>query len=279
MKRLSFNYCVIICVYNLSTIFYDTINRLEELNMDTFVVYSGNDINLPIKLTHVIVKKEFNYGLGHNFNVGIQLAISKGFNLFILLTDDVRILPDFSMDYIVDYFNKFCEGNDILHINFVSEKLITTKFALDTGMIFSSQIVSRIKFREDFVMDQQDIYFCYEVGKIGGTIKSIDRKMLDVLPVGRMMSGKMHYLPSFRVYLLTRNTLRIFMESKEIHFLLNFIKFSGGYLLKGVIGHEKQMFYAYISGIIDAFKGKMGISTSLQKLSGNRFCQLTPDLK
>ena len=276
---MSLNYCVIICAYNPPKIFYDTINRLEEMQIDTFVVYSGNDITLPPNLNYVILIKEFNYGIGHNFNTGIQLALSNGFDLFTLLTDDAFILPDFSKNYIVDYFTKNCNENDVLHINFVSGTLTAKKFDVDTGMTISSYIARKIKFREDFVMDQQDIYFCYEVSKIGGTIKSIDRKMLDVLPVGRMMSGKMHYLPSFRVYLLTRNTLRIFIESKKIHFLLNFIKFSSGYLLKGIIGHEKRMLFAYFSGIIDAMRGNLEISANLQKLSGNKFCQLGPDLK
>ena len=276
---MSLNYSVSICAYNPPKIFYDTINRMEEMQIDTFVVYSGNDITLPSKLNYVIVIKEFNYGIGHNFNTGIQLALSNGFDLFTLLTDDAFILPDFSKNYIVDYFTKNCNENDVLHINFVSGTLTTKKIDVDTGMTVSSYIARRIKFREDFVMDQQDIYFCYEVSNIGGTIRSIDRKMLDVLPVGRMMSGKMHYLPSFRVYLLTRNTLRIFIESKKIHFLLNFIKFSSGYLLKGIIDHEKRMLFAYFSGIIDAMRGNLEISANLQKLSGNKFCQLGPDLK
>ena len=109
--------------------------------------------------------------------------------------------------------------------------------------------------------------------------KSKPLERASCMPVGRMMSGKMHYLPSFRVYLLTRNTLRIFIESKKIHFLLNFIKFSSGYLLKGIIGHEKRMLFAYFSGIIDAMRGNLEISANLQKLSGNKFCQLGPDLK
>lgn len=276
---MSFNYCVIIGAYNPPAMFYDTINRLEEMQIDTFMVYSGNELTMPIKLNHVIVIKEFNYGIGHNFNTGIQLSVSRGFDLFTLLADDAFILHDFSKNYIVDNFTKYCSENDILQINFASDNQTTIKFAPDTGMTFSSYIAQKIKLREDFVMDQQDIYFCYEVSKIGGTIKSIDRKMLDVLPVGRMMSGRMHYMPSLRVYLLTRNALGIFMESKEPHFLLNFIKLSSFYLLKGVIGHEKRMFYANFSAILDAMRGNLGINAGLQKLSGNKFCQLELDLK
>lgn len=276
---MSLNYSVIICACNPPKIFYDTINRLEEMQIDTFAGYSGNDMMLPPTLNHVIVIKEFNYGIWHNFNTGIHLTLSNGFDLFTLLKDDAFILPDFSKNYVVDYFNKNCKENDVLHINFVSGTLTTEKIDVDTGMTVSSYIARRNKFREDFVIDQLDIYFCYDVSKIGGIIKSIDRKMLDVRSVGRMMTGKMHYLPSFRVYLLTRNTLRIFIESKKIHFLLNFIKFSGGYLLKGIIGHEKRMFYACFSGVIDAMRGNFEISANLQKLSGNKFCQLMPDLK
>ena len=61
------------------------------MQINTFVVYSRNDITLPSNLNYVKVINEFNYGLGHKFNTGIQLALSNGFDLFTLLTDDERV--------------------------------------------------------------------------------------------------------------------------------------------------------------------------------------------
>lgn len=264
-------FCVIIGAYNPPDKFYDTVKKLVSLKIDTFIVYSGNDINLGLESEYIRMIKEKNYGLGHKFNTGINLAKDSGFDLVTILTDDVSVLPNFSANDIINYYSKYCSENDILHLDFVSDELQTTKYAMDRGMTFSTNIGDKIKFRNELVMDQQDIYFCYKLETIGGRIISFNKKILNTLPVGRAIKWKMHFLPSFRVYLLTRNTLRLFIETKNFIFFKGFLYFATYYSLKAVIGREKNVFYAYFAGIFDALRGKLGITENLKRLSENKF--------
>ncbi len=267
-------YCVIIGAYDPPDIFYETLRVLNEKKIHTFVIYSGNGIHLKLDSEYLHIAKVPNLGIGHKFNEGMKMALSSAFDLMTLITDDVAILPDFSEQHIIDYYSRNCSKNDILHLDFVSNDLKTKKFAMDSGMTFHSWISKNIKFREDLVMDQQDIYFCYELSKMGGKITSFDKVYLSHLPVGRVIIGNMHLLPEFRIYLLTRNSLRLFMETGAFVFLKSLWYYALGSAVKSIIGNERKIIRAFLLGIVDALTGKMGITPNLQNLSKKIFMNL-----
>lgn len=273
-----YNYCVIIGAYNPPEIFFETVKKLEQMKINTFVIYSGKDIDLGYESKYIRIIKANNYGIGSNFNMGMKLAIDSGFDLMTLFTDDVSILPDFSEYNIIDYYSRFCSKDDILSLIFVNDSLRTTKFILDSGMTFSSNVAKTIQFRTDLIIDQQDVYFCYQLNNnIGGKIKSFNKIMLNVLPVGRSLRGNMNFIPSFRIYLITRNSLKLFLETKNYSFFKSFIYFAVGYLMKAIIGKEKNSFYAFFAGIVDSLRGEMGVTVNLQKLSDHRFSEPSHD--
>ncbi|MEM3489213.1 MAG: hypothetical protein QXO75_06120 [Nitrososphaerota archaeon] len=267
---MGYKYCIIISAHNPPDSFYDTVKKLEGMRINTFVVNSGNYISFDFECKYTSIIKVKNYGVPHNFNTGIKLALDSGFDLFTLFTDDVSILPSFSKDYIIKYYERFCNKYDILSLIFISNKLRKAKNVVDSGMTFSSYVANKVKFRDDLVIDQQDIYFCYQIDKIGGKVISFDKKFIDTAPAGRFKVGKMHFLPSYRIYLMTRNSLRLFMETKEHSFLRSFLI---GLIMsfKSVLGGEKNVLPAFVLGIIDALGNKLGITNNLQKLSNNRF--------
>ncbi len=121
-------------------------------------------------------------------------------------------------------------------------------------------------------MDQQDTYFCYEVRRNGGTIYTYQKPVISVLPIGRKAIGNLHYLPIWRLYLFSRNTLTLFLQEHKITFLFSFIMFTGLYSITSILsGNPNLAIRATLYGIEDAIKGKLGITDHLTQLSDERF--------
>jgi hypothetical protein len=99
--------------------------------------------------------------------------------------------------------------------------------------------------------------------------------VIDVLPIGREVQKGEHVLPFWRLYLLTRNSITMSLESDA---KLNELKDEAlsQILNWGVSGFRSGqnvflIFKAIFFGGIDGFTKHLGVTAFLQNLSGNRF--------
>ncbi len=274
---VKYNYCVVIGAYGKPpNSFYETISKLISKNINTFIIYNGDENYYHFKNELVMTKKVKNYGMGYSLNVGIALAKLSGFNLFTILDDDVIILDDFDKNDIIDYYDKNCTERDILWLPSINEKIIENeiklKFVVESGVTFSDFIGRKLTFRTDFIMDQLDLLFCYDLRRIlHGRIIPYNKRVISIYPVGRGIYGKINFIPNYRLYLLTRNSLTNFIERRDAVFLSLFVKQVIFWFFKGIQGHEKKIFKAFFYGVYDALKHRLGVTDTLQELSNNRF--------
>ena len=287
-------YCVIIASHRPPKIFFGMLRTLSRYNsMRIYIIDSSpeeiangifsyvqnlNEINKATIFLFFHIK---NMGVGNKYNFGIDRCLIEGCHLITLLTDDVIIDESkFDPDRIMSYFSKYCDPKkDILslvsedRISVVDNDVHKIHLAVDTGMTFSSELIRKFRFNECFVIDQVDTYYCYLVIKSGGKMITFDASGVSSLPVGREVSGSQHCLPYWRLYLLARNSLWMFLEERDLLLFKSFFFQTRFWSLRGVESNQKisKILFSVTLGIIDALTNKLGVTSSLQKLSGNRF--------
>jgi hypothetical protein len=285
--------CVIInCYGHLHRLRYirETIFKLKQNDDDNidlkfiFVDSSPTDIyrNNNLYLKKILKDGLFdhlhldNKGAPYSLNKAIDFSL-KAYNpdLVMILTDDAILESSIIYSKVLEYFMKNCRPEyDILVLT--NDLLMIQKNEIrrstENGMIFSPKLWYKIKFREDLVMDQFDLLFCDEIHRLGGKILVFPSVLLGVEPIGREKINGINLLPPWRIYLLVRNTISLYIEGKESFFkdvlLQDFYWFSKGILFY----HEKLKYIqAIFLGLLDGLNHRLGITKNLQRLSKNRF--------
>ena len=298
-KLNKIKYGVIIAVHMPPlTLFSDTLKKLSSnSDIQVYVIDSSpeatsteiqkhisksiNNINHDFSKSHprTLVKnfKVPNYGVGYNFNFGIKQAIKNNCDLITIFTDDVKLLKNgFPQEKIYSFFYNNCNPQkDVLILPQKRAPLQNEiKRTADSGMTFAKELFQKIRFREELIVDQTDFYFCDQVIMNGGKFIVYPEILIDVLPIGREIQNQERILPPWRLYLLARNAIAIGLEGKAKLAALKTDAFPQirHWGIAGIkSGQGADVFYAVFLGAIDGFSKKLGVTVTLQKLSGNRF--------
>ena len=219
-----------------------------------------------------------NYGVGYNFNFGIKQAIKDSCDLITIFTDDVKLLDNgFPQEKIYRFFYNNCDSQkDVLILPQKGVQLQKEiKRTADSGMTFAKELFQKIRFREELIVDQTDFYFCDQVIMNGGKFIVYPEILIDVLPIGRETKNGERIIPLWRLYLLTRNTISIDLEKNGKLRALQTDAYpqilcwgsSGIRSGQNILDVIKAIFL----GVIDGIAKNLGVTSNLQKLSGNRF--------
>jgi len=220
-----------------------------------------------------------NYGAAYSMNRGVREAIKNGAKVITIMDDDT-ILRDFDIISILSFFSKNVRRDKDLLIladesTYVAYKNLNKepKAWVETGMTFHNELFERIQFREDFIMDWIDIEFSLKIRKNGGKLIFYPGNVLTNLPIGREMGRNINHLPNFRIYTLTRNSIRLAMEFKSVKSMI--LAFYGiiPWAIASVRSGEKirKVLNCIFYGFIDAINNNAGITLHLQEISNNRF--------
>lgn len=281
--------------------FFDTLKRLSSnLNIHIYVIDSSpevtsiktqNYINRSINnnLNHLFSKghsrplikyfKVPNYGIGHKHNFGIKQAIKDGCDLMTTFTDDVKLLDNrFPIEEIYRFFCNNCDPHkDVLILPYDRAQLQKEiKRAGDLGMTFTKELFQKVRFREELILDNTDYYFCDQVILKGGKFIVYPEILIGTLPIGREAK-----FPMWRLYLLTRNSFSISLESNgKFGKLSRLLTHTFPRTLQLIMWNLQvvrsaqdilDVLEAIFLGYIDGIQRKLGVTSNLQKLSGNRF--------
>jgi len=275
-------YCIIITTYNPPYRVYKEIGTLTKFKY-VYKIFIADSSPDPIrnrlklhnsKIEYIRIKR--NKGPGYNYNVALKVAKGCGCDLVTLLDDDFHIVRNrFKPNEIVDYFYKNCNPlKDLLNLPIYKSNYMPpqeyNRFLI--GMTFSTKLIPKFKFREEFVLDFVDCDFSYQIFKNGGKNLFFNKKVISMLPSGRLGNNKFEYTPYWRLYLMARNTLVRFLENHDkITFLDLLTPIYWANRGRKAGQRTTKLVYSIISGWIDAISGNLGITRTLQKLSGNRF--------
>jgi glycosyltransferase involved in cell wall biosynthesis len=221
-----------------------------------------------------------NLGAGYSLNVGIRECFNEGAEIVSIMDDDTIIYEKFNKEEIIDFFNKnLNRSKDLLVL--ASEDAIEASRKRDirawveTGLTFSRELYEKVQFREEFIMDQIDIEFCYQVVSLGGKIIFYPKAVLSNLPVGREIKNGVPHLPTYRLYTLSRNSLYLSIWERSIvplgiFYFLPQIRY---WSLQSIKAGERlsNILFPIIYGFIDGLKKKLGVTYALDKFSNGRF--------
>jgi GT2 family glycosyltransferase len=145
------------------------------------------------------------------------------------------------------------------------------------GITFSPELATRIRFRDDLVIDQVDIDFGRQVRRSGGKIIYYPEFVISRLPIGRENGKGIHTLPYWRFYLYVRNVFLLALEERAVlssmKQLTSAVSGTTHWFYIGIKSGQKvgKLVKTLKLGITDAALKRSGITRNLQILSGNRF--------
>ena len=287
------NYAIVIATHMPPENFFETINKLSVTpNLHVYVVdTSDNDTSQKIKEhiqkanrkasesnSNIRYYKIPNAGIGYTYNFGLKKATTDNCDLITLFTDDVRVLNNgLPLERIRKFFDASCNpAKDALVLpQNAAELFVKKERAADSGLTFSPEIFKNVKFREEFVLDQIDFDFSMQITRNGGKFVVYPEVVIDVLPIGREIQKGEHALPFWRLYLLTRNSITMSLESDAKLKELRDDTFSQ-ILIWSLAGFRagQNVFLVFIAvffGVTDGLTKHLGVTAFLQNLSGNRF--------
>ena len=281
----SVGYSIVLISYKPPGNFFELIKTLRDIDdLDIYIIDSSpyfewleikNEIDSMLSSKDVLSKIKYfhieNKGLGYSMNYGIMKCIDDGKELFTIIDDDASVVRgNFIVGEIVEFFNKYIDPKRDALILADGRHIKDVYTWVDTGITFTKYLFNDIKFREEFVMDQIDHDFCVSIHRNGGRILMYPKRVLFNQVVGREARNGINFLPAWRTYTLIRNVLVLWAEGKMgiLNLLYNVLIFC-----KALLFGRKKVDYlkSFYNGAKDGLNHELGITSSLQKLSGNRF--------
>ena len=238
--------------------------------IDSSTTTNFNSMRDKLQYTNIILEHEnVHYGLGNALNLAIKISKKFEYNFLLIMEDDSFFVDNVDIIAIIDEFKRCYKDKDALYLSkkqYRSEDYfieIKGYMGTNSGIILSKDLILKILFRAEFFMDQIDIDFQWNIRQLGGKLIQTKYKVIEELPVGRENKNGINTISIFRFYLLTRNTIILFMEQKiKIKQLL----YIPGYFLRLLISGQKvhYLFIALFNGIVDALKHNLGITKTLK---------------
>lgn len=208
-------------------------------------------------------------GLSNALNTGINMCQEMGFKYLLIMEDDSYFQDNVNLINIVNNFSYSHNNDPVLYLSETDTNSADDFFPVNyylgtnTGVVISFNLAHEISFRSDFFMDQVDIDFQYNVRSHGHKIYLTKNGIIARLPIGREERRGINTISIFRFYLLTRNTLRLFIENKISPVAFVYIP---GYFFKGVVAGQnvKLLLKALFHGLYDGITNNLGITKTLK---------------
>jgi rhamnosyltransferase len=135
-------------------------------------------------ISNLILHKNYNnIGIGASLNVGLTIAIERGFEHFLLLDDDTTVMPNLvnRLIYYKILINQQSKkpvgiiamssvpiGGTLETFHSYAEKWQDKRGVITSGSFFDKYLVNAIGYlREDFIIDSVDYDFCLRARKSG----------------------------------------------------------------------------------------------------------------
>lgn len=206
-----------------------------------------------------IIFLDSNRGIAGALNYGIAYILNKYNFTYILTMDQDTILNTKNLSVFIKEANERWLNVGLIalgsHGSNKKYQLRVGKYAITSGNLINSEVLTKIKFREEFFMDQVDFNFDYDLRKLGYRIISVKGNLLDHR-LGEI-DGTFSRESPIRIYYMIRNSTVLLMERKlPIHkYILQLVSWSPSSLIEfGVVKYYK----IFKNAITDALSRNLG---------------------
>lgn len=206
-----------------------------------------------------IIFLDSNRGIAGALNYGIQYILNKYNFTYILTMDQDTILNTKNLSVFINEANKRWKNVGLIALGSdgTSKKhqLRVEKYAITSGNLISTVVLAKIKFREEFFMDQVDFDFDYNLRSLGYIIILVEGYLLDHRLGTR--DGIFSHETPVRIYYMIRNSTVLLKEKKLplYKYIIQLLSWLPSSLIEfGVIEYYK----IFKKAIRDALSGNLG---------------------
>lgn len=287
VKPSAKNTCAVVVTYFPDDDVRTRLNHLQEQLTSIIIVDNASGENCLSILrdfakspTVKLLENDLNKGIAEALNQGIALAIELGFSWVLTLDQDTRIHDDM-FDVLTEIYESCGFRSPLIGSNYwdvhrerayLSGELCENKIYVEQRTIITAGTLLKLDlfrkiggFRSDYFIDSVDHEYCLRARKNGYKVLSSCKPLMSQ-SIGRPnVSGdkvRIFDHPTIRRYYIARNSLvtaKTYMWKEPIWALRQVVGIS--YSCLSVVFREsdkKSKLDAYMRGIIDAIRNKMG---------------------
>jgi rhamnosyltransferase len=239
-----------------------------------------------------ILQLNENYGIGFALNKAISLINLNDFDWILTLDQDSvlkynavsRLFEDFSSIPIEQrkscgvlslksenqpINNYFVRSNERLSVINTQSHFRTMNHVISSGSFVKSEVFLKIKYNEEFFIDQVDFDFCVSVRRSNYQILQQNRISLNHVLGSQLQwkSSKYSYHADERLYYIIRNSTNLFIRGRQpLHYYVNQLAvWIGSFLLTNGPKSLFRLIRLIVFGMIDGIFSRLG--KNIHKLS------------
>jgi rhamnosyltransferase len=273
----------VVVAYNPKPLrFKEVISRVSHQVNRVVVVDNGSSNSEILRIFSSIencdfIEVGFNSGVSHALNVGVRWLMEGDSPDFILLLDDDTIVFEGAVEKALRILNTLPESmRNRVGVLLMGSKnddcsIKPIKRGPFSGSIVRADLLRRIRFREDFFLDQADFDFYSKVWEHGYAVLLINCKLIDhklgverwIPLLSNIKKKTLIYEPPWRYYYITRNSTILVLEGRmELKFYIGQLLFWGLRILlaDGLLVFLKTLVIGFIHGLMR----KEGVYKSFQ---------------
>jgi rhamnosyltransferase len=272
MKQETYNVVAVIVTFNPNLeLFKEVIASLLPQLSKIYIIDNGsNNLTEIIKFENQkvnVISLKKNMGIAYALNIGVKYCLEENTD-WILTLDQDTILFENALKQVFNAYSKSDytkEDIGIIAINPINpkndlnkEEFVETNFVITSGNLVNSKVFQKIKYRNDFFIDQVDYEFDLNVLKSGYKILKYTKPLMKHQIGIKDKTGK-SFEPIWRVYYITRNSTFLvtrynfpfkFYFSQLLH-----LYFRTFYVL-GIKSAPKLLF-VFIKGLLNGLTGRL----------------------
>ncbi|MEM3334031.1 MAG: glycosyltransferase [Thermoplasmata archaeon] len=173
-------------------------------------------LNDQIERALTILNLSENFGIAYALNHGIKYILERFSVDYILILDQDTILIEKNLGKLIHDVEKCWSNVGIISLgdrkidkkNYFRE----AKYVITSGSLIKREVLTKVRFRDEFFMDQVDFDFDFNVIKLGYSIISVTGHLIDHR-LGIKL-GRITYEPPIRFYYIVRNSTVLLLERK-----------------------------------------------------------------
>lgn len=269
MKQETYNVVVVIVTFNPNLeLFKEVIASLLPQISKIYIIDNGsNNLTEIIKFENQkvnVISLKKNMGIAYALNIGVKYCLEENTGWILTLDQDTILFKNalkqvFNAYSKSDYTNEHIGIIAINHKNDLNkEEFVETNFVITSGNLVNSKVFQKIKYRNDFFIDQVDYEFDLNVLKSGYKILKYTKSLMKHQIGIKDKTGK-SFEPIWRVYYITRNSTFLVTRYNfpfKVYFLQLLHTYFRTFSALGIKSAPKLLF-VFIRGLLNGLTGRL----------------------
>lgn len=269
MKQETYNIIAVIVTFNPNVeLFKEVMNSLLSQVNKIYIVDNGsNNLTEIIRFENKKVKVislNKNMGIAYALNTGVRYCLEENPD-WILTLDQDTILFENAIKSVFNAYSQFDYDKEtvgIIALNHKNEsnteEFVETNLVITSGNLVNSKVFQKIKYRDDFFIDQVDYEFDLSISRVGYKILKYTKPLMSHQIGIKDKTGK-SFEPIWRIYYVTRNSTFLVTRYNfpfKVYFSQLLHIYYRTFSVLGIKSTPKLLF-VFIKGLLNGLFGRL----------------------